>query len=306
MARCLVDLWRLSTCEYAEWDHGLVRETLDVSSIFEQTQKNFSQVKDAAGLDRGGTQDCDFFGIMATKLTSMKVSWDTMSAFTDLATPLPDGLGVMAIPDGLTAEGFEIQFGTNYLGHAILLQLLQPLMLRTARDSSSEKGGNDVRFVAVSSFGHTMAPSQGIEFERLKTPDTGTRWQRYGQSKLADILLAVGMTKRYPEIMSVSVHPGLVSTELGARAARSPMLMISELLRWTPLFKSPEKGAYNVLWAATTAKDHLQGGGYYEPVGKTPGKPRSTSGMTELCRNERLANRLWEWTEKELKELEPL
>ncbi|KAI4250854.1 MAG: hypothetical protein LQ352_005210 [Teloschistes flavicans] len=107
--------------------------------------------------------------------------------------------GVMAIPDGLTAEGFEIQFGTNYLGHAILLQLLQPLMLRTARDSSSEKGANDVRFVAVSSFGHTMAPSQGIEFERLKTPDAGTKWQRYGQSKLADILFAVGMTKRYLE-----------------------------------------------------------------------------------------------------------
>lgn len=105
----------------------------------------------------------------------------------------------MAIPDGLTAEGFEIQFGTNYLGHAILLQLLQPLMLRTARDSSSEKGANDVRFVAVSSFGHTMAPSQGIEFERLKTPDAGTKWQRYGQSKLADILFAVGMTKRYLE-----------------------------------------------------------------------------------------------------------
>ncbi|KAL8907092.1 MAG: hypothetical protein Q9171_005997 [Xanthocarpia ochracea] len=93
MARCLIDLWRLSTCEYAEWDHSLVRESLDVSSVIEQTQRNFSMVKDSAGLDLGGTQDCDFFGIMAIKLSSMKASWDAMSASTELATPLPDELG---------------------------------------------------------------------------------------------------------------------------------------------------------------------------------------------------------------------
>ena len=93
MARCLIDLWRLSTCEYAEWDDRLVRESLDVSSVIEQTQRNFSMVKDAAGLDLGVTQDCDFFGIMATKLSSMKASWDAMSASTELATPLPDELG---------------------------------------------------------------------------------------------------------------------------------------------------------------------------------------------------------------------
>ncbi|KAL8861953.1 MAG: hypothetical protein Q9178_001823 [Gyalolechia marmorata] len=214
--------------------------------------------------------------------------------------------GVMAIPEGLTAEGFEIQFGTNYLGHAILLRLLRPLMLRTAQNTSAGKGGKDVRFVAVSSFGHTMAPPQGIEFEKLKIPDAGNKWQRYGQSKLADILLAVGMTKRHPEIMSVSVHPGLVRTELGGRAERSPMLMAMELLRWTPLYKSPEKGAYNLLWAATTARSNLQGGKYYEPVGKTPGKPNSYSGMTELCHDEGLADKLWKWTEQELEGLVPL
>ena len=74
-----------------------------------------------------------------------------------------------------------------------------------------------MRFVAVSSFGHTLAPApQGIEFEKLKMPDAGTKWHRYGQSKLAGILLAKGMAKRQPEILSVSVHPGLVSTELGS------------------------------------------------------------------------------------------
>jgi NAD(P)-dependent dehydrogenase (short-subunit alcohol dehydrogenase family) len=130
--------------------------------------------------------------------------------------------------------------------------------------------------------------------------------ERYGQSKLADILLAKGMAKRYPDIVSVSVHPGLVRTELGGRAERSAMLMVMESLRWTPLYKSPEKGAHNLLWAATTARGSLEGGKYYEPVGKTPGKPNSSSGMSEICGDEGLADQLWEWTEKELENLKAL
>ncbi|KAL8735780.1 MAG: hypothetical protein Q9166_000644 [cf. Caloplaca sp. 2 TL-2023] len=93
MARCLIDLWRLSTCEHPEWDHGLVRESLDVSSVFEQTERNFSQVKEAAGLDRWGSQDGDFFGIMASMLKSMKVSWDALNTSAEFATPMLDELG---------------------------------------------------------------------------------------------------------------------------------------------------------------------------------------------------------------------
>ncbi|KAL9016820.1 MAG: hypothetical protein Q9185_005864 [Variospora sp. 1 TL-2023] len=93
MGRCLIDLWRLSTCEHPEWDHSLVRESLDVWSVFEQTERNFSRVKEAAGLDLGGSQDCDFFTIMASRLRSMKVSWNAVNASTELATPVLDELG---------------------------------------------------------------------------------------------------------------------------------------------------------------------------------------------------------------------
>ena len=213
---------------------------------------------------------------------------------------------IMAVPQSLTAEGFEVQFGTNYLGHAVLLQLLRPLMLRTVRGDGSKNSNSNVRFVAVSSFGHTMVPASGIEFDKFKLPDAGTKWIRYGQSKLADILLAKGMAKRYLEILSVSVHPGLVRTQLGGRAERSAMLMVMELLRWTPLYQSPQKGAQNVLWAATAAKSKLEGGQYYEPVGKISGKPNVYSGMAAICDDEWLADELWEWTKKELVELEAL
>ena len=209
----------------------------------------------------------------------------------------------MAVPPSLTAEGFEVQFGTNYLGHAVILALLRPTMLRTA-ESSNE---SDVRLVIVSSVGHTMHPPGGIEFDKLKVADAGTKWQRYGQSKLADILLAKSMVKAYPNITSVSVHPGLVKTELGGRAEPSFLLNLMEAFRWSPLYQSAEKGAYNTLWAATTPKANLVNGRYYEPVGKTPAKKKkSFSGVAEICSDEALADKLWTWTEKELEGLQAL
>ena len=72
----------------------MVRESLDVSLILEETQKNFAQVKEAAGLDRGFSQDSDFFSIMASRLRSMKVSWDAMTTSTtaSFSTPSLDEL----------------------------------------------------------------------------------------------------------------------------------------------------------------------------------------------------------------------
>lgn len=212
--------------------------------------------------------------------------------------------GIMAVPPRLNKEGFEIQFATNYIGHAIMLSLLRPVMLQTTQMS----GGSDVRFLSLTSWGHTMHPPGGIQFDKLKTPDAGTKWQRYGQSKLADIFLAQGMAKRYPQITSVAVHPGLVRTELNGGVERSLMTPFMKLLQYIPLIMlSPEKGSYNSLWCATTAKGDLENGGYYEPVGKKPpGKISTGTGMSELAKDERLADELWEWTENYLEGLEKL
>jgi NAD(P)-dependent dehydrogenase (short-subunit alcohol dehydrogenase family) len=73
--------------------------------------------------------------------------------------------GIMRVRPGTTTEGYEIAFGINYLGHALLTKLLMPTFLRTA-----ELPGADVRIVAVSSEGHAMAPKGGILFDKLKGP----------------------------------------------------------------------------------------------------------------------------------------
>ncbi|GAT30507.1 hypothetical protein RIB2604_03500630 [Aspergillus luchuensis] len=77
MARSFINLYRLTVCEYPVWDRKLVRETIDVSWVLETAAQRFTQVKEAAGLDPEGTQELDFFMIMAAKMEAMKMSWDT-------------------------------------------------------------------------------------------------------------------------------------------------------------------------------------------------------------------------------------
>ncbi|RAK95160.1 Zn(II)2Cys6 transcription factor [Aspergillus ibericus CBS 121593] len=94
MARSLVNLYRLTTCDYPVWDRKLVQESVDVSSVLEIAAQRFSQVKDAAGLDPEGSEHLDFFMIMAAKMQAMKMSWDTVIVPTtaDSWTPSADDL----------------------------------------------------------------------------------------------------------------------------------------------------------------------------------------------------------------------
>lgn len=201
---------------------------------------------------------------------------------------LINNAGIMAVPAGTTAEGYEIQFGTNHVGHALLTKLLLPTLLRTA-----ERSATDVRILNLTSEGHKLAPTGGILFDKVKTAAQGT-WTCYGQSKLANILFTRSLAKNYPSIKSVSLHPGVVHTDL-----MGPYQKSNALVRYTtaivgPLFwKSVSQGAKNQLWAATTKADELENGAYYTPVGcKSVGSAYS--------QDPDLAERLDEWTNKEL------
>lgn len=199
--------------------------------------------------------------------------------------------GIMAVPAGLTKDGYEIQFGTNHLGHALLIKLLLPTMVRTA-----ELPDSDVRVVMLTSQGFRMHPTGGIVFKDLRTvQDAGifSTWRRYGQSKLANILYASEIARRYPKITAVSIHPGVVSTGLVGDLGFGGRLIvyISQLGR----LKTPAEGAYNQLWAATGKKGEggVVSGEYYEPVGVTGTHDKES-------KNQELAEELWEWTQKEL------
>ncbi|KAK7423808.1 hypothetical protein QQZ08_008851 [Neonectria magnoliae] len=201
--------------------------------------------------------------------------------------------GVMGVDAGLTADGFEVQFGTNHLGNATLLLRLLPVMRRTAAQP-----GADVRYVALTSLGYRGHPGEGIRFGTLRTPQAdmplGT-WGRYGQSKLASVVFARELARREPGIAGVVVHPGVVRTEL-----------VTELGFWrralvyvmNPLgMMTPEQGGCNTAWAAAAAgvREEVAKGkaALFEPVGKAHAGDAASW-------DEKLAKELWEWTEKEV------
>ena len=201
--------------------------------------------------------------------------------------------GIMATPYSLTKEGYEIQFGTNHMGHALFTKLLLPTLLRTA-----EEPGADVRIVNVSSMAHYVAPSSGLIWDQAALEKEKT-WRRYGQSKLANILFTRELAARYPAITSVSIHPGVIVTDLYSSVSRNIFMKIG-LWFWsllTPIlpghFKDTKGGAMTQTWAAVVPKDQLTNGGFYVPVGV----PSSGS---EWARDSGLQKKLWEYTEAEL------
>ncbi|KAG9240789.1 hypothetical protein BJ878DRAFT_483524 [Calycina marina] len=194
--------------------------------------------------------------------------------------------GVMALPPGVTEQGYEIQFGTNHLGHQLLTKLLLPTLLKTAEE------GADVRVVTLSSAGHIGA--WGISFDKLKSSmdslftSTGVR---YAQSKLANILFAKELARRYPSITSVVIHPGVVKTELWVSMINwKGVGKIIPMIR-DKFYTSVEDGAKNQLWAGTA--EGVNTGTYYAPVGVTGQETRTGCNME-------LAKKLWDWTDKEL------
>ncbi|MCJ1334374.1 hypothetical protein MMC10_011083 [Thelotrema lepadinum] len=195
--------------------------------------------------------------------------------------------GILGHPAALTEDGYEVHMGTNHLGHALLLKLLAPLLIKTA----SETTAADVRVVSLASIGYKYA-AKGIAFDTLKEIGEGiTPVSRYTQSKLANLLYAQEVAKHYPQFTTVSLDPGPVATDLFSREPGD------EQVRHLQTNVAPQRagpvaeGVKNQLWAAT-AKG-VTSGAYYEPVGVL-----GTESGPALDKD--AAKKLWEWTEKEL------
>ncbi|EEQ30230.1 putative secondary metabolism biosynthetic enzyme [Microsporum canis] len=231
-------------------------------------------------------------------LSSFKSIREAVRLFTsecDRLDTLILNAGVMGMDSYTTVDGYEVQFGTNYMGHFLLTSLLIPTLRRTA-----SKPGSDVRVLSISSAAWQMAPSSPSTLLSLMTSSNGeilrcNRWTRYGISKAANILLASELARRYPEIMSVSVHPGVILTGLYEQGkAATPVLRYS--LPFLILFASSRKnGALNHLWAAGCTRSLLRNGEYYSPVGV-----RSLG--NQLVHDEDTARRLWEWSEEQARQ----
>jgi NAD(P)-dependent dehydrogenase (short-subunit alcohol dehydrogenase family) len=200
---------------------------------------------------------------------------------------LINNAGVMAPPRSTTAEGFELQLGTNHLGHFALTALLIGEM--DERD--------DARVVTVSSSAHRMGR---IRFDDPQSERRYNRWRAYGQSKLANLLFALELDRRLraagSAIRSVAAHPGYAATNLQSAAPPGADRLVMALTN--RLFaQSADMGALPILYAATYSG--LEGGSFVGPdgIGEQRGHPTLVS-PSRAAQDEAVARRLWEVSEE--------
>ena len=188
--------------------------------------------------------------------------------------------GIMALPDNEQLFGVEKQLFTNHVGHFMLvtgiLDLLAP-------------GG---RVVALSSAAHKGAPSVGIEFENLSGERGYKAWRAYGQSKLANLLFARALAKRFEAEgqgrIAHGIHPGVIATHLTRHM--NPVLQAAWALSAPLVLKSPQQGAATQVWAAVHPDAAKINGEYLSDCNVAASSDRGA--------DLELAERLWTATEE--------
>jgi NAD(P)-dependent dehydrogenase (short-subunit alcohol dehydrogenase family) len=216
-----------------------------------------ASVRDAAKSGEGGFEIVE---LDLASLASVRACADRLNAKAEPFDLVIANAGVMAPPLGHTADGFETQFGTNHLGHFVLVNRIAPLM---------REGG---RLVNLASSGHRYSDVDldDPNFERTAyQPMIG-----YGRSKTANILFAVEFDRRHRPrgIRAAAVHPGGIRTELarhlpsGGMEERVEQINKDLAAEGKPPFqwKTVPQGAATTIWAAAVASADAIGGRYCE------------------------------------------
>jgi NAD(P)-dependent dehydrogenase (short-subunit alcohol dehydrogenase family) len=204
--------------------------------------------------------------------------------------------GVMACPKGQTADGFETQFGTNHLGHFVLVNRIASLM----------KSGS--RLVNLSSAGHRFSDVDldDPNFEH-KTYDP---WIAYGRSKTANILFAIEFDRRHKSrgVAAAAVHPGGIQTELSRHLTREATQALMNRINASNKaagepafsFKTVPQGAATTVWAGVVAKAEEVGGRYCEDchVAEVVSDPEIRRGVKPYALDPERARALWAMSEK--------
>jgi NAD(P)-dependent dehydrogenase (short-subunit alcohol dehydrogenase family) len=216
-------------------------------------------------------------------LDSIEAAADDVAGRTKALDLLVNNAGVMAVPKATTADGFEMQLGTNHLGHFALTGRLLPLLL--AADAP--------RVVTVSSGAHVIG---SIDFADLQAEQGYARWRRYGQSKLANLLFTSELHRRAGgRLLAAAAHPGYAATHL-QEGQGQPLFEALMKVGNKVLAQSDSQGAWPSLYAATMPD--VLGDSYYGPhLMGLRGHPVPTW-RTPAAKDPETARRLWDVSEE--------
>jgi NAD(P)-dependent dehydrogenase (short-subunit alcohol dehydrogenase family) len=201
--------------------------------------------------------------------------------------------GIMACPHGTTVDGFELQFGTNHLGHFLLITELLPALIAA--------GG--ARVVLLSSAGHRFGAVdlEDPGFERQPYD----AWVAYGRAKTANVLCAVALDRRHRAdgVRAFAVHPGGIRTELGRHLTPDTLQVLVDRLAAAPtetVWKTVAQGAATTVYAATSPDLDGQGGVYLEDchVSEITDDPDAREGVRAYALDPATADALWDLSER--------
>jgi NAD(P)-dependent dehydrogenase (short-subunit alcohol dehydrogenase family) len=219
-----------------------------------------------------------------TSLDSIRAAADELRSNHESIDLLINNAGVMFTPKSTTKDGFELQFGTNHLGHFALTNLLLDRVLAATGS----------RIVSVSSQGHRFV--RGIRFDDLQWDRSYSRVGAYGQSKLANLLFTYELQRRLTgtNTIAVAAHPGGSRTEL---TRNLPPLVAAATRLAEPLFQSADMGALPTSRAATDPG--VLGGQYFGPdgFGEQRGYPKVVA-STVASHDTDAQRRLWAVSEE--------
>lgn len=196
---------------------------------------------------------------------------------------LINNAGVMMPPQSLTDDGYELQFGTNFLGHFALTGHLYPLLKQTP----------GARVVTLSSGAYKWVT--GIDYDNLRSEKSYDPVREYGISKLADMWFALELQRKMDhagsDLYSLAAHPGIVRTGLQRHIDATALNTYNDVME-------PWQGALPALFAATSPE--ASKGGYYGPDGEKEltGYP-APAFINETAANQAEAKTLWAYAEKE-------
>ncbi len=216
--------------------------------------RNLDKGKDAARRVEATSPGArvDLVELDLTSLASVRAAADALNSAHDKIDLLINNAGVMFTPKTATKDGFELQFGTNHLGHFAFTGLLLDRVLAAPCS----------RVVTVSSTGHRLI--EAIRFDDLQWERSYNRFRAYGQSKLANLLFTYELQRRLQgtNTIAAAAHPGGSNTELMRNLPRlvQPLTALAR-----PLFQGADMGALPTLRAATDPG--VLGGQYFGPDG---------------------------------------
>jgi NAD(P)-dependent dehydrogenase (short-subunit alcohol dehydrogenase family) len=249
--------------------------------------RNLDKGKDAAAHIAAATPGADvqLQELDLTSLESVRAAAAQLRSDHDRIDLLINNAGVMYTPKSSTKDGFEMQFGTNHLGHFALTGLLLDRLLPVAGS----------RVVTVSSLGHRIRAA--IHFDDLQWERRYSRVGAYGQAKLANLLFTYELQRRLAPggtAIAVAAHPGVSNTEL---TRNLPRLVAAATALLEPLMQDADLGALPTLRAATDPA--VLGGQYFGPDGfqEIRGSPKLV-GSSPQSHDIELQRRLWTVSEE--------